>query len=63
MNSLRLSPLTNSITASVSIPGSKSYTNRALIMAAMTDNPVTILNPLFSDDTEAMISCLRDANL
>lgn len=54
-----LHPLTAPITATVSIPGSKSYTNRALIMAAMTDNPVTILNPLFSDDTEAMIRCLQ----
>ncbi len=43
----------------VSIPGSKSYTNRALIMAALTQNPVMIQNPLLSDDTDAMIRCLQ----
>jgi 3-phosphoshikimate 1-carboxyvinyltransferase len=59
MNFLKLLPLTKSTTTSVSIPGSKSYTNRALITAAMTENPITILNPLFSDDTQAMISCLQ----
>ena len=42
----------------VVMPGSKSYTNRALIMAALTKGQVTLENPLFSDDTEAMITCL-----
>ncbi|MBS0629914.1 MAG: 3-phosphoshikimate 1-carboxyvinyltransferase [Verrucomicrobia bacterium] len=43
----------------VRIPGSKSYTNRALIMAALTKGAVRLKNPLYSDDTEAMIGCLR----
>lgn len=43
----------------VRIVGSKSYTNRALIMAALTKGSITLLNPLYSDDTEAMIDCLR----
>jgi 3-phosphoshikimate 1-carboxyvinyltransferase len=54
-----LSPLPVSVTATIDIPGSKSYTNRALIMAALTPNPVIVKNPLFSDDTEAMITCLQ----
>lgn len=41
------------------MPGSKSYTNRALIMATLTKGPVILRNPLYSDDTEAMIECLR----
>ncbi len=53
-----LIPLTQPVTATIEIPGSKSYTNRALIMAALTKGPVKLLNPLESDDTEAMISCL-----
>ena len=44
---------------SIEIPGSKSYTNRALLMAAFTLHPVSILRPLESDDTRAMLSCLR----
>lgn len=55
----RIKPLSKSIVASVAIPGSKSYTNRALIMAVLTRGPVTLHNPLFSDDTEAMIECLQ----
>ena len=31
----------------VVMPGSKSYTNRALIMAALTKGQVTLENPLF----------------
>lgn len=63
MNSLTLHPLPQPITAEVAIPGSKSYTNRALIMAAMTAHPVTIFNPLFSDDTVAMINCLTSLGI
>ncbi len=44
---------------SIRVPGSKSYTNRALIMAALAKGPVVLKNPLHSDDTEAMIDCLR----
>ncbi|CAN5173661.1 hypothetical protein BH09PAT2_BH09PAT2_00740 [soil metagenome] len=47
----------------ISIPGSKSYTNRALIMAALTFHPVVIKNPLKSDDTEAMIYCLQELGI
>ena len=46
-------------TPHISIPGSKSYTNRALIMAALTRGPVTITNQLESDDIDAMVSCLQ----
>lgn len=47
----------------VEIPGSKSYTNRALIMAALTQGAVTLYNPLYSEDTEAMIECLKNLGL
>ena len=59
MKSYEIMPLEQPVTATVSIPGSKSYTNRALIMAALTKGEVILLNPLYSDDTEAMIECLR----
>lgn len=45
------------------MPGSKSYTNRALVMAALTKGPVTLCSPLYSEDTEAMIGCLRTLGL
>lgn len=55
---MKIVPLEQPIQAVVDIPGSKSYTNRALVMAAMTKNTVTIHNPLNSDDIDAMVDCL-----
>lgn len=43
----------------ISIPGSKSYTNRALFISALSESKVKISNPLISDDTRAMIDCLK----
>src|SRR3989344_1901974 len=59
MKTTRIIPLEKPIDAAVSIPGSKSYTNRALLMAALVGKNVRIKNPLFSDDTKAMIDCLQ----
>ncbi len=41
------------------LPGSKSITNRALIIAALADGVSTLRNALFCDDTEVMIGALR----
>ncbi|THJ66298.1 3-phosphoshikimate 1-carboxyvinyltransferase [Arthrobacter echini] len=45
--------------AEVSIPGSKSLTNRFLILAALADGPSIIRRPLASRDTALMIDALR----
>ena len=47
------------IIATVECPSSKSYTNRALLIAALADGTSTIRNPLFSDDTKYMCSALE----
>jgi 3-phosphoshikimate 1-carboxyvinyltransferase len=47
-----------SISATVDIPASKSYTNRALLIAALADGECRIENPLFSDDTHYMSEAL-----
>jgi 3-phosphoshikimate 1-carboxyvinyltransferase len=47
-------------TGTVRPPGSKSLTNRALVVAAMAEGTSTILHPLESDDTEAMRSTLSE---
>lgn len=44
---------------SVEIPGSKSISNRALILAALSKGKVTLKNFLFSDDTLFMIEALK----
>jgi 3-phosphoshikimate 1-carboxyvinyltransferase len=59
MKYMEISPLEHPAKATLVMPGSKSYTNRALLLAAMTNGPVKITGPLLSDDTQAMISCLQ----
>ncbi|MBF6482143.1 3-phosphoshikimate 1-carboxyvinyltransferase, partial [Nocardia cyriacigeorgica] len=45
--------------ATVTLPGSKSITNRALILAALAEGPSTITGALRSRDTNLMIDALR----
>lgn len=59
MKSIKIYPLAKPIKAEILIPGSKSYTNRALVIAAMIGKSVEITNPLISDDTLTMIDCLK----
>jgi 3-phosphoshikimate 1-carboxyvinyltransferase len=47
------------VRALVRLPGSKSMTNRALVLAALADGPTTIRNPLRARDTELMAAALR----
>ncbi len=44
---------------SVVIPGSKSVTNRALILAAQAKTPSTLRRPLISRDSELMVAGLK----
>lgn len=59
MKIFEIHPLQKSIQAELTIPGSKSYTNRSLLLAAISLKKVKIINPLISDDTKAMIHCLK----
>jgi len=59
MKQFRLSPLIKPVRKTVTVPGSKSITNRALLLAALTRGKVRILGSLVSKDTQAMISCLE----
>lgn len=52
-------PVTSPVDAEVLLPGSKSYTNRALILAALANGRSTINAALFSDDTHHMADSLR----
>ncbi len=47
------------VTARVPVPGSKSATNRALILAALADGPSTLRRPLRSRDSSLMAGALR----
>src|SRR5919107_44446 len=57
---ITLSPWTGpTAPARVRVPGSKSLTNRALIVAALADGPSTLTGALDSDDTRVMVESLR----
>lgn len=47
------------VRADVQVPGSKSLTNRALLLAALADGPSVVCNALRSRDTELMAAALR----
>lgn len=55
---IEIKPVTGTPDAIVKVPGSKSYTNRALVTAALANGASTITNALFSDDTKYMASSL-----
>jgi 3-phosphoshikimate 1-carboxyvinyltransferase len=45
--------------STVRVPGSKSLTNRSLIVAALADGPSTLTGALDSDDTRVMVDSLQ----
>lgn len=47
------------IRAEVSVPGSKSLTNRELVLSALAESPSRLVAPLHSDDSARMIDALR----
>ncbi|NGM13810.1 3-phosphoshikimate 1-carboxyvinyltransferase [Verrucosispora sp. CWR15] len=47
------------VSASLRLPGSKSMTNRALVLSALATGPSTLSRPLRARDTELMAAALR----
>jgi len=58
MNSLTLKPI-KKIDGEVNLPGSKSLSNRALLLAALAEGTTRITNLLESDDTRHMLNALK----
>ena len=56
---LPIRPFIRPARGEVTLPGSKSLTNRALLLAALSDRPVTLTGALFSEDTHLMAEALR----
>jgi len=57
--SLRITPINHSLNATVRVPGSKSLTNRALLIAALADGKTHLTNTLFSDDSRYFAKALQ----
>jgi 3-phosphoshikimate 1-carboxyvinyltransferase len=51
---------TGPVSATVRVPGSKSESNRALVLGALSDGPSTVRGLLDARDTRLMISGLKD---
>ena len=57
-NQLTLAPI-RQVTGEVTLPGSKSLSNRALLLSALAEGTTRLKNLLRSDDTERMLAALR----
>lgn len=58
-DTLPITPVNHPPDVTVPIPGSKSLTNRALILAALAQGSSTLEGALFSEDTDVMAESLR----
>ena len=56
---LQIDPLKRPPNAELELAGSKSITNRALLIAALAEGKSTLSRALFAEDTLAMINCLQ----
>lgn len=59
VDALEIAAATGPIDATIRLPGSKSYTNRAMVVAALAQGETWIEHGLDSDDTRYMAECLR----
>ncbi|MCL1148356.1 3-phosphoshikimate 1-carboxyvinyltransferase [Shewanella marinintestina] len=58
MNQLRLEPI-EKVSGTINIPGSKSISNRALLLATLAEGTTTLTNLLDSDDIRYMLASLK----
>jgi 5-enolpyruvylshikimate-3-phosphate synthase len=56
---IEIVPLEKPVQAQITVPGSKSITNRALLLAALADGETTLQGALWSEDTQVMAECLQ----
>src|SRR5437016_14363778 len=56
---IEIVPLEKPVLAEITVPGSKSITNRALILAALAQGETTLRGALWSEDTQVMVEGLR----
>lgn len=58
-NPYPVQPVSHPLNARVRVPGSKSLTNRALLLAALADGATTLTNALESDDSARFVESLQ----
>src|SRR5437588_9929720 len=55
---IEIVPLDRPVDAEITVPGSKSITNRALVLAALADGETILRGALWSEDTQVMVTAL-----
>ncbi len=63
MDTIAIPALNRPVDATVEIPGSKSLTNRALLVAALAQGDSILENALFSEDSEYCAKCLEQLSI
>ncbi len=63
LDSIVIQPVSHPIVGSISPPGSKSLTNRALVCAALAEGRSTLTGALDSDDTRVMVESLASLGI
>ncbi len=58
-SSLKINPISHPLNATVRVPGSKSLTNRALLIASLANGTTHLINALFSDDSRYFAKALQ----
>jgi 3-phosphoshikimate 1-carboxyvinyltransferase len=57
---IEMVPLAAPVRAEITVPGSKSITNRALVLAGLAEGETTLRGALWSEDTQVMVDCLQE---
>jgi 3-phosphoshikimate 1-carboxyvinyltransferase len=57
---IEIVPIYKPVRAEITVPGSKSITNRALILAALSEGETALPGALWSEDTQVMAECLQE---
>jgi 3-phosphoshikimate 1-carboxyvinyltransferase len=58
-SALEIKPISHPLNAIIRVPGSKSLTNRALLIAALANGTTRLTNALFSDDSKYFANALQ----
>jgi len=56
---MKISPISHLLSAAIRVPGSKSLTNRALLIASLANGTTHLTNTLFSDDSGYFAKALQ----
>jgi 3-phosphoshikimate 1-carboxyvinyltransferase len=56
---IEIVPLKEPAAAVITVPGSKSITNRALVLSALAEGEITLRGALWSEDTQVMVEALQ----